>query len=122
MNILHRSTGRCHFSARLAALLWLACSACLLVPGPSHADDLPVLPDGQVPNDRRLAPPKDLNGYFPFEVPASKEAWEARAAQLRRRVLVALLDSVEQAVGVGKLAVVEGSGLKTNQLQRSSTL
>jgi dienelactone hydrolase len=48
-----------------------------------------VYESGQQPNDARLAEPKDLNGYFPFEVPASKPAWEARADDLRRRVLVA---------------------------------
>ncbi|MFT5467485.1 MAG: dienelactone hydrolase, partial [Verrucomicrobiales bacterium] len=36
------------------------------------------------------APPlKDLNGFFPFEVPETLEAWEERAADLRQRVLVA---------------------------------
>ncbi|HSG72550.1 MAG TPA: alpha/beta hydrolase family protein, partial [Planctomycetaceae bacterium] len=33
--------------------------------------------------------PKDLNGYFPFEVPAGKAAWEKRSNELRRQVLVA---------------------------------
>jgi len=31
----------------------------------------------------------DLNGYFPFTVPETKEAWEHRAAELRRQLLVA---------------------------------
>lgn len=53
------------------------------------ADAQRVLPEGKLPNDRRLGPPKDLNGYFPFEVPATREAWEQRTAELRRRVLVA---------------------------------
>ena len=55
----------------------------------SSADDLRVYEEGQRPNDRRLAEPKDLNGYFPFEVPEGKAAWEARASELRQRVLVA---------------------------------
>ncbi len=38
--------------------------------------------------DARLAPPKDLNGYFPFDPPASVEAWEIRKEQVRRRILV----------------------------------
>jgi dienelactone hydrolase len=38
--------------------------------------------------DVRLGPPKDLDGYFPFEPPASREAWEKRAGAVRRRVLV----------------------------------
>lgn len=41
-----------------------------------------------VAEDVRLAPPKDLNGYFPFEPPASMEAWEVRKEEVRRRVLV----------------------------------
>jgi len=32
---------------------------------------------------------KDLNGFFPFEVPESIDAWEQRAALLKQRVLVA---------------------------------
>src|SRR4029079_13009891 len=41
------------------------------------------------PEDRRLDKPRDLNGYFPLTVPASKEAWEARRKELREQVLVA---------------------------------
>jgi len=40
--------------------------------------------------DHRLQPPKDLDGYFPFEVSPSVEAWELRAAELRRQMKVAL--------------------------------
>ena len=38
--------------------------------------------------DARLGPLKDLNGYFPFEVPATAALWEQRAEEVRRRVLV----------------------------------
>jgi dienelactone hydrolase len=48
-----------------------------------------VLPAGTLPNDQRLQPPKDLNGYFPFTVPTSKDAWEKRAEEVRRQVLIA---------------------------------
>ncbi|MCH2203421.1 MAG: acetylxylan esterase [Fuerstiella sp.] len=48
-----------------------------------------VLDSGQQPDDVRLRDPKDLNGYFPFKVPASKAAWEQRQAELKRQVLVA---------------------------------
>ncbi len=48
-----------------------------------------VLPAGQLPNDRRLESPKDLDGHFPFEVPVTVEAWQERSDALRRRVLVA---------------------------------
>ena len=48
-----------------------------------------ALPEGKTPNDRRLGPLKDLNGYFPFTPSESKEAWAKRAEEVRRRVLVA---------------------------------
>jgi dienelactone hydrolase len=35
-------------------------------------------------------PLKDLDGHFPFEVPASREAWETRAIELRRQIKVSL--------------------------------
>lgn len=38
--------------------------------------------------DVRLAPPKDLDGYFPFDPPASLEKWEARKERVRRQILV----------------------------------
>jgi dienelactone hydrolase len=48
-----------------------------------------VLPEGKRPADARLEPLKDLNGAFPFEVPATREAWAARAEELRLRMRVA---------------------------------
>src|SRR5437773_2078063 len=47
-----------------------------------------VLPEGKLPNDIRLEPLKDLDGYFPFTPPASKAAWETRAERVRRQILV----------------------------------
>ncbi|MBL9159070.1 MAG: acetylxylan esterase [Verrucomicrobiales bacterium] len=44
---------------------------------------LPVIAE-----DARLAPPKDLNGYFPFSPPASVDVWNARKEEVRRRILV----------------------------------
>jgi dienelactone hydrolase len=41
------------------------------------------------PGDLRLGKPKDLNGYFPMAVPASKQAWEQRRKELREQVMVA---------------------------------
>lgn len=55
----------------------------------TSAQDTRVYQAGQLPDDVRLQPRKDLNGYFPFEVPEGKAAWEARADELRRQVLVA---------------------------------
>src|SRR5436190_21027158 len=48
-----------------------------------------VLPEGKQPADARLAEPKDLNGYFPFAVPKTKDEWEKRATEVRRRIMVA---------------------------------
>src|SRR5262249_16174970 len=48
-----------------------------------------VLSEGTLPNDSRLAPLKDLNGYFPFTPPKSKAEWDARADRVRRQILVA---------------------------------
>ena len=47
-------------------------------------------PDWTMPNDCRLLPPKDLNGYFPFKPPTSKAEWETRSDYVRRQVLVSL--------------------------------
>jgi dienelactone hydrolase len=47
-----------------------------------------ALPVGQRPDDLRLQAPKDLDGYFPFQPPESKEAWDRRASQVRQRILV----------------------------------
>ncbi len=55
----------------------------------ARADAPRVLPAGQLPDDHRLAPPKDLDGYFPFTVSPSPEAWKERAERVRRQLLVA---------------------------------
>ena len=44
----------------------------------------------KLPADQRLEKLKDLNGYFPFTPPKSKEEWDRRAEQVRRQMLVAL--------------------------------
>ncbi len=48
-----------------------------------------VLPEGQVPKDKRLGKLQDLNSYFPFEPSKSKDQWTARAQEVRRRIFVA---------------------------------
>jgi dienelactone hydrolase len=68
----------------------------LLIPGlllclaiPVVAADVPrALPPGTLPDDSRLKPLKDLDGYFPFTPPASKTEWEKRAEYVRRQILV----------------------------------
>lgn len=54
-----------------------------------EADPTKVFTGGKKPTDVRLGPPKTLQGYFPFIVPKTKEAWEARRKQVREQVLVA---------------------------------
>ncbi len=49
-----------------------------------------VLPDGKLPVDKRLADLKDLNGYFPFEPPTSKEEWVTRSERIRHALKVAV--------------------------------
>jgi hypothetical protein len=65
----------------LIALLFLAAQ-------PAVAAPPRILPAGEVPPDSRLADPKNLDGYFPLEVPRSAEAWEARREAVRRQILV----------------------------------
>src|SRR5829696_1889896 len=62
----------------------------ILTPLGYSADDPTILfKDKSELKDSRLGPPKDLNGYFPFTPPASKESWNDRAAKVRTQVLVA---------------------------------
>lgn len=49
-----------------------------------------VFPAGQVPADVRLKDLKDLDGYFPFTPPPTREAWEQRAERVRLQIRVAL--------------------------------
>jgi dienelactone hydrolase len=69
-------------SPRLAVFsLCLALAPAFGAPAPGGA---PLSP----PDDIRLQPLKDLNGYFPFTPPSSRAAWEERAAWVRRQILV----------------------------------
>ena len=80
-----------HFIPARGAGIWCAAVAIfLLVATPAQAEVARVLPEGKLPADARLAPLKTLDGYFPLEVPATREAWEARAAELRQQLRVAL--------------------------------
>src|SRR5262249_7636588 len=53
------------------------------------ADAHRVLPDGKLPDDTRLGPLVELNGYFPFKPYKNVKEWEARDEDLRRQALVA---------------------------------
>src|SRR4051812_37548262 len=49
---------------------------------------LAALQADTLPDDVRLQPLKDLNGYFPFTPPRSKADWDTRADHVRRQILV----------------------------------
>jgi dienelactone hydrolase len=49
-----------------------------------------ALPGGALPQDQRLQPLKDLDGYFPFSPSSSPQEWAKRAEQVRRQMRVAL--------------------------------
>ncbi len=68
--------------------LLLALSVALARTAPAFAEPPRALPAGQIPNDTRLQPVKDLDGYFPFTPPTSKEAWAKRSERVRRQILV----------------------------------
>jgi dienelactone hydrolase len=58
---------------------------------PGFAAEIPrALPPDELPKDARLAPLKELDGYFPFTPPATREAWEKRAEEVRLQLRVAL--------------------------------
>ena len=71
-----------------------ALAAGVLLPclGFVNADDAPntnFYADGKTPTDERLGKLKDLNGYFPFTPPKTKEEWAARRERVIEQVLVA---------------------------------
>ena len=49
-----------------------------------------ALPVGKLPDDKRFADLKDLNGYFPFTPPATKEEWGQRSEKLRHALKVSV--------------------------------
>jgi dienelactone hydrolase len=57
----------------------------------AFATDAPrVLSAAKLPDDARLQPLKDLDGYFPWSPPESKPVWENRAAELKTQMRVSL--------------------------------
>jgi len=71
-------------AASLAAVGWSSLSR-----KQAHAALPKVFAEGALPNDRRLQPPKDYDGHFPWQPPESWEAWQDRAAYVRRQMQVA---------------------------------
>ncbi len=67
------------------------CAIVALSPFLTFAAEPPrVLPSASLPDDVRLQPLKDLDGYFPWSPPDSKIVWDNRAAALRTQMRVAL--------------------------------
>lgn len=64
-------------------LLVLLCTPLFSSPGFAQQVDAPL-------KDHRLEPLKDLNGFFPLEVPETLEAWKKRQQELRLQVQVAV--------------------------------
>jgi dienelactone hydrolase len=69
----------------------LSVAALLAAALPVFSDDDPtrLFPDKAELKDARLGPPKDLNDYFPFAPPESKQSWDDRATKVRTQLLVA---------------------------------
>ena len=72
----------------LASLLPLALDTPFLF-AVDDADPTKFFTGDKKPTDARLGDPRNLNGYFPFTVPKTKEDWDARRKIVRERVLVA---------------------------------
>src|SRR5688572_29339410 len=70
------------------AVLQLSLALAIVAAGPRTFAAPRVLPEGQRPNDSRLEPLKDLDGYFPFTPPKSKAEWQKRAEHVRRQILI----------------------------------
>lgn len=71
----------------LSGLLIFAALSLMALPHAGAANPR-ALPADTLPNDSRLQPPKDYDGYFPFTPPKSKGEWDKRAEYVRRQVLV----------------------------------
>jgi dienelactone hydrolase len=72
---------RSHLPLLLAALAVFSTSL-------GFANGPRALAGGKLPDDVRLQPLKDLNGYFPFTPAKSKAEWEKRSEYVRRQILV----------------------------------
>jgi dienelactone hydrolase len=80
-----------HFARRRLCRSVRILTLALFVPAASAADTTPrALPPGQLPNDQRLQPLKDLDAYFPFKPSPTPTEWSLRAERVRRELAVAL--------------------------------
>ena len=69
--------------ARAISICLPSLLAALIISAPAQAEAPRALPAGQLPNDVRLSPLKDLDGYFPFTPPKSSGEWPQRAERAR---------------------------------------
>lgn len=74
---------------RFVAAQFVGILVCGLLASPtsSAADPFRALPEGKKPDDVRLLDPKDLDGYFPFTPPKTREEWAPRAAAVKRQIM-----------------------------------
>ncbi|HVX14933.1 MAG TPA: acetylxylan esterase [Pirellulales bacterium] len=86
---MNRCTPRRPSATALFVVLFSAAAPALIYSGFAKAEVPRALPAGKLPADKRLDPPKDLDGYFPLEVPTTAEKWQQRAERVRRQVKVA---------------------------------
>ena len=68
----------------LSLLVWIFTLQQVAAQGPR------VLKPGTTPADKRTAPLKDLNGYFPFRNSTTQQAWQRRRVQVQQRLRVSL--------------------------------
>ncbi len=73
----------------LALLMTAVFTGCWTAPCWCKAQPLRALKQGEKPDDVRLKPLKDLNGYFPLTPPVDRREWERRAWQVKRQIQVA---------------------------------
>ena len=78
-------------SAVITSIVYLASLVAIcLPPADAFAAEPPrIFPAGTLPNDSRLGPLKDFDGYFPMTPPKTRDEWLARAERVRRQILVA---------------------------------
>jgi len=75
---------------KILAIFSLALTCCAGEPPAALSETTRVLPKGQLPNDHRLGPLKDLDGYFPFVPCDTPDEWANRAERVRRNIAVAV--------------------------------
>ena len=76
------------FSMKTVLAITLCLLSCITSLQPLLAQGPKLLKPGAIPADKRIAPLKDLDGYFPFHNADSVQAWQRRQVQIRQRLLV----------------------------------